>query len=535
MLATYLTVILLLLLLMGVTVSSMFRNQYLSEQENSLQKELARVNTILEQQYVFKDKQPVAESELLIIARNYDALIQVVDQWGKYTSFYDDSSDDKWGAVAEYYKNQQDEAGSTVVSLSGIEIWPEKDQAKFLRRAGSVRQLRFARREPQPLSREGELIYGMLSEQTDMPTLTLVRAFYNGEDMQGAILMHLNMSSVNASIAQVYMEVLLIGLMAVAAAVLAVSYLTTRITKPITNMNAIVQRYSKGSFELRLDPDAAGAEEVAQLARSFNNMADAVSSLEQTRRSFVANVSHELRSPLTSISGFLEAIQDGTIPEEKRGEYLDLVIGETKRMTGMVNNLLDLARIESGKTEMSPSVFDMNELARRTVLTFEARINAKKLDVALSLAEPGCIVEADAGQIGQVLRNLIDNAIKFSPEGGRLEIETTLIDRRTAGVSVQDYGSGIPKEDVRLVFDRFYKAEKAHTPSAQSGTGLGLSIARVIMDQHGQEIFAESEPGKGTKFTFTLRRAQDPRRRADNKPEERDARQGRKKGEQHEL
>lgn len=532
MLATYLTVILCLLLLMGITVSSMFRNRYLQDQEDSLRREMANINAIIYEKFVHTGSQETAETELKMVARNYDALIQVVDTRGGYLSYRADESDAKWGAIAESSKKWEDENGAVILSLAGIDIWPSQENAVFRRTGGRQKAWSLQRMDQQPISEQGSLIYDLSASLTDMPTLTMVRAYMSDGRMDGVLLMHMDMSSINDAISKVYMDVLLIGLMAIAAAVLAVYYLTTRITKPITDMSAMVQRYSRGEFELRISNE--GTDEVAQLAHSFNHMADAVSSLDQTRRSFVANVSHELRSPLTSISGFLEAIQDGTIPAERQGEYLDIVIAETKRMTSMVNNLLDLARIESGQTDMHPTVFDINELARRMVLTFEARITAKHLQVSLNLLEPNCFVEADVDQIGQVLRNLIDNAIKFSPEGGKLIIETDAADRRTARVKVQDFGAGIPEEDVRHVFDRFYKAEKAHTPSAQSGTGLGLSIVQVIMDQHGQDIFVESSPGEGATFLFTLRRAQEQRRRAESKaeqkPEERFPGNGAQKG-----
>jgi len=298
--------------------------------------------------------------------------------------------------------------------------------------------------------------------------------------------------------------------------VMAVYYITTRITKPITDMSATVRRYSKGEFDLRLQDD--GSDEVAQLARSFNAMADELNTLEQTRRSFVANVSHELRSPLTSMRGFLEAIQDGTIPEEDRGKYLSLVIGETRRMTDMVNDLLNLARMESGQEQLTIETFDVNDLTLNTLLTFETRINDKSLEVNTEFPGSHCFVEADSGQIAQVIRNLVDNAIKFSPEGGLLSVAVKTVDKGTVAVSVSDQGSGIPEEDIPHIFERFYKVEKAHTPSRQGGTGLGLAIVRRIIDQHDQDITVESSP-EGTRFTFTLKRAADRPRRADAKPQ----------------
>lgn len=498
MLSTYLAVIFCLLLVMGITVSNMFKNQYLQEEEQSLRREAEKINAILIEKYIFEEKRPIAVEELLTIARKYGALIQVIDTLGNIGSFYDDvESEKKWGALVEAPTLLK---GSDPVSvtLSGLTIWPGQNAIRMERKGLWNTTANVT------LSAEGVLLDNLFSGMTDMPTMTILRAVMKNDGTpDGVVLMHLDMSAVNASITKVYLDVLLTALMAVAAAVLAVYYLTTRITKPITDMNSTVRRYSKGEFERRLDD--SGSDEVAQLAKSFNVMANELNDLEQMRRSLVANVSHELRSPLTSIRGFLEAIQDGTIPEEKRGEYLDLVIAETKRMTGMVNNLLDLARMDSGQSALKLARFDINELALRTLITFEARVNQKKLDVELRLNKPNLFVEADSDQIAQVLRNLIDNAIKFSPEGKGLEIGTKLIDRRIAQIWVQDQGCGIPEEDVPHVFERFYKVEKAHTPSAQSGTGLGLSIVRSIIDQHGQDIWVESKPGAGTRFTFTLK------------------------------
>lgn len=500
MLSTYLAVILGLLLLMGVTVSNMFKNQYLQEEEQSLRRETEKINTILIEKYVFEEKRKAARDELTTIARKYGALIHVIDSLGNVGAFYDDvESEDKWEPLLE--APTLIEGSSPVsVTLPGLTLFPGESAVKFQRKG----LLRFDNSAKTMLNVEGALIDNLFSGMTDLSTMTLLRAVVKSDGTpDGVIMMHLDVSAVNASITKVYLDVLLTALMAVAAAVLAVYYLTTHITKPITDMNMTVRRYSKGEFEIRLDD--SGSDEVAQLAKSFNVMANELNDLEQMRRSLVANVSHELRSPLTSIGGFLEAIQDGTIPPEKRGEYLDLVLAETRRMTSMVNNLLDLARMDSGQFALKRARFDINELALRTLVTFEARVNQKKLDVGLHLHKPNLFVEADADQIAQVLRNLIDNAIKFSPEGKGLTIGTRLVDRRIAQIWVQDQGCGIPEEDVPHVFERFYKVEKAHTPSAQSGTGLGLSIVRSIIDQHGQDIWVESKPGAGTRFTFTLK------------------------------
>ncbi|MDL2234989.1 cell wall metabolism sensor histidine kinase WalK [Christensenellaceae bacterium OttesenSCG-928-L17] len=503
MLTTYLGVILCLLLLMGIMVSSMFRSQHIRDEEQSLRKEGARINTILAEQYVDENKRAAAEQELLTTARQYDALVHVVDSTkGGILSLYDDvESEEKWGVLVEAEKRYLDETPARI-SLPGIDVFPFEISVQ---RTGGKQGL-FSRRgnAMHVVTEEGEFYYDLFTGISDMATITYVRAYVSTTgEYQGVILIHRDMRAVNSYIQNVFMDVMLISLLAILVAVLAVYYLTTYITKPIVEMNSTVRKYSKGEFALRLN--AEGTDEVAQLAKSFNAMAEELNALEQTRRSLVANVSHELRSPISSIRGFLEAIQDGTVPPEKRDEYMSLVIAETKRMTNMINSLLDLARMESGENEPHLTRFDINELFTRILLTFEAPINAKRLDVEVSLMKPYCIVEADADQITQVLRNLIDNAIKFSPEGGKLVLKTALKDRRTAQISVQDFGCGIAQEDMPRVFQRFFKAEKAHTPTPQSGTGLGLSIARVIIDQHGQDIWVESGEGKGTTFAFTLK------------------------------
>ena len=281
-------------------------------------------------------------------------------------------------------------------------------------------------------------------------------------------------------------------------------FIAKRIINPFVDMNHIVQCYSKGDFSQRIP--VQGKDEASQLGRSFNEMADQLKNLEVTRQSFVANVSHELRSPLTSMKGFLEAMMDGTIPPEEHEHYIEIVLSETRRMTAMVNDLLDLARIESGIITVNYEVFDINELVRRTLITFEARISEKRMELDVRFAAEQTYVYADSNQISQVLRNLIDNAIKYSPEGRTLLVSTYAL-RKEVYVTIRDTGVGIPAEDVPHIFDRFYKVEKAHTPSPQVGSGLGLAIVKKIIEAHGQSITVKSARGKGTQFTFTLEKA----------------------------
>ncbi|MBQ7091499.1 MAG: HAMP domain-containing protein [Clostridia bacterium] len=473
MLTTYLAVTLGLLLLFGVTVGAVFQNQYISEKQQELYRESCDIALIITDKYMDDDKRLTAQTELLIIARRYDAMmiVQFLDENLGKCVFMDEQYADKWNACADMDISE---------ICDGI----------FYQGVGT------------------RISDDLVRNYADMPVMSLTCPIIkDGSEVVAALIMHTDTSDIAQSIRQMRMDLLLYSIIAVVLAMMAVSYITGKMTKPITDMNQIVRRYSKGEFDLRVE-DEDGDDEVSQLGKSFNTMADGLNTLEEARRSFVANVSHELRSPLTSMRGFLEAMQDGTIPVEEQGKYLDIVINENRRMTAMVNDLLDLARIESGQVLLKTEAFDINELMMRTLLTFEARIDAKKLDVELDIGDKKLLVDADPSQIAQVLRNLIDNAIKFTPDGGSLKL-ITKADKKQAVISVQDSGKGIDKESIPHLFERFYKAEKAHTPGESAGTGLGLAIVKRIIDQHDQEITVESQPGKGTRFTFTLKRVAD--------------------------
>jgi signal transduction histidine kinase len=222
------------------------------------------------------------------------------------------------------------------------------------------------------------------------------------------------------------------------------------------------------------------------------------------RRSFIANISHELRSPMTSINGFIEGMLDGTIPEEKSPYYLNIVRNEIKRLIRLINDLLDLARLESGEFSIQMGVFNINELIRERVIKFEDKINKKNIRIDISLPENRVNAKGDRDRIDQVITNLLDNSIKFVPQEGNIKIKTEIKQDRVM-VSVYNNGSGIPKEDINYIWDRFHKVDKARVKGG--GTGLGLSIARQIINQHNQNIWAESGD-EGTKFIFTLALAQ---------------------------
>ena len=293
-----------------------------------------------------------------------------------------------------------------------------------------------------------------------------------------------------------------VAMFLLAAAV--VFFVAQQMTRPLTAMAQAAERMSQGDFTARA-PDEGG-KEIQGLARSFNRMASQLSSLEQNRREFVANVSHELRSPITSIKGFAQGMLDGTIPQEMHNRYLQVVFDETQRLAKLINNLLNLSRMENEETSLAFSHFDLNEMTRRVLISRMTQIDDKNMEIEVDFESENCYVHADADQIQQVIINLLDNAIKYTPSHGTVTLSTKTENDHVV-MRVKDNGVGIPEEDAPYIFDRFYKVDKAHTVG--KGTGLGLAICKRIMDRHSQQLRLVSGTG-GAVFEFTLEKGNAP-------------------------
>ena len=316
----------------------------------------------------------------------------------------------------------------------------------------------------------------------------------------GAVLLHTDVSNLEVGFEVVGRQVVWAALAALVLGIILAWLMSRSITRPITKISNAVSGFARGELDRRVD--IRRGDELGDLANDFNSMAKELSNLETSRRGFVANVSHELRSPLTSMQGYVQGMLDGTIPQEEHPKYLAVVLSETKRLNKLISELLDLSRIESGKFPLNYQKFDINELLARIMLQYEQRIEEKHVNVDISFRQEQCLVWADPDRISQVLVNLIDNAVKFLSDGGNLTV-WTLLDESHAIVSIKDDGAIISPEDLPYIFDRFYKADKSHSGK---GTGLGLSIVKRILEQHGQDIKCTSTPGKGTTFVFTLAR-----------------------------
>ena len=353
---------------------------------------------------------------------------------------------------------------------------------------------------------------GLFSELGNQIVTIGVPWLYNDEMVVGAVLLHIGVDRLNVGFSDVAPSAMLAAMAAGLVGAVAAWFIARAQTQPIREIRGAVMDFAKGDFSRRVEI-STGNGELMDLADSVNRMANELSNLEESRKTFVSNVSHELRSPLTCMQGYVQGMLDGTIPPEEQPRYMQVVLDETRRLTKLVSDLLKLSRYESGKVPLNVQRFDIHELLRRSIIAFGARLEEKNVDVHVDMPDGECYVMADSDRISQVLVNLLDNALKFLPaQGGRLEISVSA-DGRTAQVRIADNGPGISPQDLPHIFDRFYKADKAHTSGM--GTGLGLSIVRRILNDHGQQIQAHSEPGSGAEFVFTLEMAKDQARYAE--------------------
>ena len=319
----------------------------------------------------------------------------------------------------------------------------------------------------------------------------------------GAIVVHKEVSDVSVGISSIFRKVFFPLLISVGFAAILVSILARHIVRPIRDISHASRELARGNLDFRVKPTTH--DEIGELAVSFNKMAEELKLQDGLRNAFIGNVSHELRTPLAAVQGFIQGVIDGTIEEQDRCRYLEIALSETKRMSTLINDFLNLAKIESGKFPMEYSEFDINELLRRCILMFEQPIESKRLEVQIDLDEDKTMVWADEDRISQVINNLVDNAVKFSREGGLLHIWTQVQGSKIL-VNVSDTGEGIPEEDQASIFTRFYKVDKSHSRS-KAGAGIGLHLVKRIIAQHGEKITLQSVQGEGTTFTFTLTKA----------------------------
>lgn len=288
-------------------------------------------------------------------------------------------------------------------------------------------------------------------------------------------------------------------LMAFSVGFIAVYFLTASLIKPLHDMSEATKAYAEGDFGPRVK--VKGDDELAELVRAFNKMASDLSLLESSRRSFVANVSHELKTPMTTIGGFIDGILDGTIPESQQKHYLSIVSDETKRLSRLVTAMLNMSKIEAGELKLNPKAFDISAEIFNVLLSFEQIIERKHIEISGLDRLHSVTVTADEDMIHQVIYNLVDNAVKFT-ENGTISVFAD-DDENATLIKVVNTGAGISSEEREKIFERFYKVDKSRSYDVK-GAGLGLYICKTIVEMHGGSIGCNSEEGKYTEFWFTI-------------------------------
>ena len=272
-------------------------------------------------------------------------------------------------------------------------------------------------------------------------------------------------------------------------------------SQPLREMAEAARRYGRGDLSVRVDIGSRD-DEIGELAEAFNSMAESLEKSESRRSEFIANVSHELKTPMTTIAGFADGILDGTIPPENEKKYLQTISSETKRLSRLVRSMLELSRLQAeDRSELLKNSFDIGEVLRRTLISFADKIESRSLDVSFQVPEDPILVLGNSDAITQVVYNLFDNAVKFSREGTELGVSLWK-DSAKAYVSVRNRGNTIPESEIPLLFERFHKSDRSRSQD-RDGVGLGLYIVKTILNNHGEDIAVTSRQGV-TDFVFTL-------------------------------
>lgn len=342
---------------------------------------------------------------------------------------------------------------------------------------------------------------GYFGEKYGVAGVPIVVTNENGvETTIGAAFAASSLAAVTGFQAEVIKMFFLAGIAAFMVAFGVTWLYSYRMTRPLRTMCDATKSFAMGDFSVRVP--VFSDDEVGELAKAFNQMAETLANSESMNRNFIANVSHELKTPMTTISGFIDGIIDGTIPPEKEQYYLGIVSTEVKRLSRLVKTMLDLSRIDSGKMVLRRARFDISNTIFVALLSFESKINEKKIEIrGLEDSQP-IFVDGDPDMIHQVLYNLLENAVKFTNVNGYIEIHAVEEPERVT-VSIRNSGPGISPDDVKMIFDRFYKTDKSRSQD-KNGMGLGLYIVKTMVQLHGGEIHVESVENEYTLFEFWI-------------------------------
>lgn len=350
-----------------------------------------------------------------------------------------------------------------------------------------------------PTSDKLEHIKTLKSKDVNAKSGAYVKAIYSNDQLDGYIIM-LSSNQQDKKHMIIIIWTSIIFAIIIAAAIVKY-FAELLVIEPIEEINNAAKRLAKGDVKKRVE--IVGNDEIGELGQSFNRMATAIEESDNTRKQFISNVSHELRSPITSIKGFIGGIIDGVIPRDKENYYLKIVYDEIDRLARLVNDLLDISAMEAGKFNLNILEFDLNQTISLCILNLESKINAKRLNVKATFRDEKCFVVADRDRIIQVITNLLENSIKYTNEDGQIEVRISVKGEKVF-VNIFNSGENISEEDINHIWERFYKSDKSRTNKIS--TGLGLPIVRLILSQHNEDVWVNNIEGKGVEFTFTLTR-----------------------------
>lgn len=405
------------------------------------------------------------ERKLRAVYEDYAAYCLVVDRSGRVTGYFSD------------VVSQNQELASQ---------WDTKDVARTLTRVLL-----------------GEEVIQQTQGQ-EGPMFTVAVPWKQQDVVVGAVYIQTAAQTIQASYAVIWKQAALAALFTILVAAAIALFYTRKLVSPLKNMAQSAGLMARG---LPAPPaDETDFAELNELAASFNHMSRQIQDTEETRRDFIANLSHELRSPMTSIQGFVQGLLDDTVKPEDQKQTLQIVLDETRRLNQLVSGLLSLSRAEASEKELRKETFNICELIRLVLITRINLLEDKGIQVDTVFEQDNLFALGAKDQIEQVLINLMDNAIRFTPKGGQISLSVSSLDRKTLAVTVADNGIGITPEDAEHIFERFYKADHSH--SSGEGVGLGLAICKAILERHGQSI--RLLPGdQGAAFQFTLDKAGD--------------------------
>lgn len=392
----------------------------------------------------------------------------------------------------------------TIASTTGTEVFVFDHEAKVI--ASSVKGYSGTLKEnftQSILQGQTNTFKGSISGASRVSMLAVGKPIKYSDDVVGGVLVSIPMPQISQARSEIIGIFLRNMILVTLFAAVLVYFVAKRISKPITQLNEAAKSIAAGNFNQRVEVDDTG--EIGELGETFNYMAESIEEFENTRNSFLANVSHDLRTPMTTITGFVQGILDGTIPEEKRDWYLSIVLDESKRLSRIVNDLFDISKLEQGNFNLEIRDFDINELTRLNIIKYEKRITDKDIQLSVEFERENLIVSADRDAVARVMTNLFDNAIKFTNEKGFIHIRVGTKNGK-AYVSVENSGIGIAEEELLHIFDRFYKTDKSRSLD-KNGAGLGLYIVKSIIQAHGERVWAESKQGEFARFSFTMKLA----------------------------